>query len=246
MTHGCIDGYSRLIIYLHCCSNNRASTVYELFLRAVTEYSLPSRVRSDQGLENMSVAGYMIEKRGSERRSMLTGSSTHNQRIERLWKDMHSSVTILYYKLFYFMEEQELLDHLEQLHLWALHFVFLPRINRSLNEFVHTWNNHSMRTANHKTPQQLYTAGCLLLHHAKIGALDFDTEIDDHYGVDTDGTHLETDDQNEVVVPENTIKFSDEDVRALKAAVNPLGPSDNYGIDIYEQTLQYISTLTPQ
>lgn len=246
VTHGCIDGYSRLVIYLQCTSNNRASTVYEIFLRAIGKYSLPSRVRSDQGLENVSVAAHMLEKRGSERRSMLTGSSTHNQRIERLWKDMHSCVTILHYKLFYFMEEQGLLSPLDELQLWALHYVYLPRINRALTEFCHTWNNHSVRTANHKTPLQLYTAGCLLLNNSNLDALDFGDPVDDDYGVDMNDTHLGTDDQNSVVVPENRIKFSDEDVQALKSAINPLSPSDNYAIDIYEHTLQYISTLERQ
>ena len=68
ITHGNIDGYSRLILYLQCCTNNRVSTVYELFLKAAQEYHLPSRVRCDQGLENVAVARHMIEKRGAERR----------------------------------------------------------------------------------------------------------------------------------------------------------------------------------
>ena len=73
---------------------------------------------------------------------MLTGSSTHNQRIERLWRDMHSCVTLLYYRLFYYLEEMDLLDPLNNVHLWALHYVYLRRINRSLDEFVLSWNNH--------------------------------------------------------------------------------------------------------
>ncbi len=98
VTHGAIDGYSRLILYLHCVTNDRAATVLELFTRAVTKNGLPFRVRSDQGLENVSVARYMIDKRGPERRSMIVGSSTHNQRIERLWRDMHKGA-VLFYKL---------------------------------------------------------------------------------------------------------------------------------------------------
>ena len=143
------------MLYLKCTSNNRATMVYEHFLVAVQNFNLPSRVRSDQGLENVLVARHMIESRGSERHSMLTGSSTHNQRIERLWRDMHSSVTLLYYRLFYHLEQQDLLDPLNNLHLWALHFVYLLRINRSLKEFILSWNNHPMRTTCHKSPQQL-------------------------------------------------------------------------------------------
>ncbi len=129
VTPGAIDGYSRLITYLCASTNNEAKTVYELFLSAVQKHQLPSRVRSDQGTENVLVAQHMIEKRGAERHSMITASSVHNQHIERLWRDMHKSITILFYKLFYFLEHHSLLDHLNERHLWALQYVFVPRIN---------------------------------------------------------------------------------------------------------------------
>ena len=84
VTHGAIDGFSRLILYLQCSTNNRASTVYDLFLSAVGQYGLPSRVRSDQGKENLQVARHMLRHRGVDRRSIIVDSSVHNQRIERL------------------------------------------------------------------------------------------------------------------------------------------------------------------
>ena len=36
-----------------CGGNNRANTVYDLFLSAVQYYHLPSRIRCDQGGENV-------------------------------------------------------------------------------------------------------------------------------------------------------------------------------------------------
>ena len=86
-------------MYLLCSSKNKSSTVYKLFLETVTQYGLPSWVRSDQGRENILVAQHMIEHRGLDRGSINVGSSVHNQCIERLWRDMHCCVTVLYYKL---------------------------------------------------------------------------------------------------------------------------------------------------
>ena len=70
----------------------------------------------------------MIDKRGSERGSMITGPSTHNQRIERLWKDVFDGVLALYYELFTFMEDNELLDLFNEIDIAVLHYIFIPII----------------------------------------------------------------------------------------------------------------------
>ena len=75
------------------------------------------------------VARYMFQHRGTNRRSIITGSSTHNQRIERMWCDVHRSVTSLFYRLFYFLEQQYLLDPLNEQDIFD---VYIPGINRPL------------------------------------------------------------------------------------------------------------------
>ena len=241
MTHGGIDGYSRLITFLKCSSNNRATTTYELFLSAVQKHQLPSRVRTDQGGENVLVAQHMIERRGAERRSVITGSSVHNQRIERLWRDMHRSVTVLFYKLFYFMEHHDLLDPMTEEHLYAVHYIFIPRINQALSNFVKGWNHHPIRTAHNKSPHQLFTAGALLLQHSGLTALDFFETVDDSYGIDVEGPIPL--DEDDVVVPEVSFHLNGEDFVRLQQVVDPLDTSEDYGIDLYQRTLEFTRNL---
>ena len=93
--HGCIDCYSRLIIYLHCCNKNKAETVKAQFLRSILTFFWPRRVRSDHGMEKIEVAGEILKKFGTLSKSFLTGLSVHNQRIERLRED------VLHYVLHY-------------------------------------------------------------------------------------------------------------------------------------------------
>ena len=81
------------------------------FNEAVDEYGLPERVRSDLGGENIEVWRFMIEQHSSES-SVITGSSTHNERIERLWRDVTRSVGSYFYATF---QELELNGHLDVL-----------------------------------------------------------------------------------------------------------------------------------
>ena len=157
--HGCIDGYSRLIIYLRCCNNNKAETVKAQFLRSVSTFFWSRRVRPDHGMENIEVAREMLKKFGTSSKPFLTGLSVHNQRIERLWKDGLHYVLHYYIDLFYLMEANEMLDPLNEVHLLALQLVFIERINTALLDFIVYWNNHKLRTEHSQTPNQLWITG---------------------------------------------------------------------------------------
>lgn len=242
VTHGAIDGFSRLVVYLQCYGNNCASTVYDLFLKASWQYGLPSRIRCDQGGENLQVARHMLRHRGIERRSVLVGSSVHNQRIERLWRDMHRCITSVYYRLFYFLEQHNLLNPINDVHIFSLHYVYLPRINQALQEFVQSWNHHGMRTEQGQTPHQLFTSGSLQLQNAGSTALDFFEEVLDTYGIeDTGNAHMDGDEEG-IEVPPIDIQISEQQMGMLRNLVNPLESSEEFGIDLFESTKAFMES----
>lgn len=159
--HGGIDGYSRLPVYLSASTNNRADTVLQCFLEGVQQYGLPSRVRCDRGGENVMVSQFMLTHpgRGPGRRSCITGRSVHNQRIERFWRDLFMGCVSLFYTLFYILEDMGILDPTNNTDLFALHYVFIPRINHSLDVFRQSYSHHRLRTARNRTPYQLWISG---------------------------------------------------------------------------------------
>lgn len=163
VVHGGIDGYSRLPVFLRASTNNRASTVLHCFLTAVERHGLPSRVRCDKGGENVMVSDFMLghPMRGPGRGSCITGRSVHNQRIERFWRDLYPSCIALYHMLFWSLEDCNLLNIESNLDLFCLHYIFLPRICRDLDSFRHSYSHHSLRTAQSRTPHQLWISGML-------------------------------------------------------------------------------------
>lgn len=144
--HGGIDGYLRLIVYLKCNNNNKSETVLSHFYEATEKFGIPNRVRGDRGGENIKVAEWMIRQKGINRGSYIGGKSVHNQRIERLWRDAYRIVAALFASNFYFLEENHNLNIDNHIHMFALHYIFIPRINSALDIFSQSWNYHSLIT----------------------------------------------------------------------------------------------------
>ncbi|KAI7811048.1 hypothetical protein IRJ41_009739 [Triplophysa rosa] len=144
--HGGIDGYSRLVVYLKAATNNKAQTMLQSFLSAVDLYG-----------GNIMVARFMTRTRGINRHSHITGRSVHNQRIERLWRDVFDQVTDLFYTTFRRLEDEGWLNPDQDVDLFALHWSYMPQIQRHLQEFRSAWNCHSLRSEGNRTPLQLWS-----------------------------------------------------------------------------------------
>lgn len=101
--HVAIDGFSRCCLYINCSTNNTSDTVLNLFQEAIVLYNvIPTRVRSDYGVENVKVweamRNSLAEGNGP---AVLLGSSVHNQRVERFNRDINRNIRDKFAVLFY-------------------------------------------------------------------------------------------------------------------------------------------------
>ncbi|XP_064395913.1 uncharacterized protein LOC135342950 [Halichondria panicea] len=244
--HGGIDGYSRLIVFLHASTNNRAETVFNLFWRATQGFGVPSRVRSDKGGENVDVCYFMIMHRGEGRGSHIAGASVHNQHIERLWRDVYRCVCSLYHSLFHFMETTGILDPCNDQDMFVLQSVFLPRINLALHEFALAWNLHPVHNW---SPKKMFLDG-VLDESSASGIRDVvdDVPLDSLnylFGVDyfNESNPTSTSECDRVLVTPTLSPLSPEITEEFLDSFDPLQECDDYGITVYTSAKETLATL---
>uniref|UniRef100_A0A672HNI3 Integrase core domain-containing protein n=1 Tax=Salarias fasciatus TaxID=181472 RepID=A0A672HNI3_SALFA len=230
--HGGIDGYSRKLMFLTASNNDRATTVLRAFLGAVQNFGLPIRVRSNKGGENVEVARYMLKhpERGAERSSFITGRSVHNQRMERLWRDVWCAVTVNYPSALQYLADTAALNPDGELDLACVHFVMLPRINWHLELFSVAWDRHSLSTEQGRSPQQLWIRGQLMAN----------TSIPDP----SRPTPLDT--EETVIVPDTPENIRTQVHGLLQQRIDPLRDSDCSGMDICLEALQLARQTFPE
>lgn len=104
VVHVGMDGFSRLVVFCQCNVNNTSQTVSDLFQRAASQYGRPHKVR----------AGEM---------AATTGSSVHNQRVERFNRDLNIHCADVVKLELYELEHQGLLDPSHESDLFCLNYV---------------------------------------------------------------------------------------------------------------------------
>lgn len=104
------------------------------------------------------------------------------------------------------MESTGLLNPLDSVHLYALHFVFLPRINKALNDFISGWNKHTLSKTGGHSPMKLFTKEMIRLRQSNLPAFDYFESISEYYGSEND------DDDDVTVLPKNSLDIPPIDI----------------------------------
>ncbi|XP_016092863.1 uncharacterized protein [Sinocyclocheilus grahami] len=198
---------------LNAAMNNRGSTALSVFKEATEQYGVPSRVRADQGVENVEIAKFMFSVRGTDRGSFMSGKSVHNQRIERLWCDLRVCVTSKYSETLQSLERDHLLDLSSANDIFCVHCIFLPKLKADLETFAAGWNNHPLRTEGNLSPEQKWYIGTMHTpidqpeNLEDIQEPDIDWEVAaDYHGENVDGA---------VLVPEFECPLNEEELAEL-------------------------------
>ncbi|KAK3107378.1 hypothetical protein FSP39_013197 [Pinctada imbricata] len=153
--HGCIDGYSRKMIWLKAYhTNNDPKIIGGYFIEAIEEYGgCPRFVRGDFGTENGHVCSFqsiLIEHDNS--RSFIYGASTTNQRIESWWGYLRREHMQYWIALLRNIQERgeysgDFLDKNLML------FCFLGPLQKELDTAAKIWDAHYIRpSSNPRVP----------------------------------------------------------------------------------------------
>lgn len=204
---------------------------------------MPSRIRVDNGGENELICQLMLLLRGSGRGSVLRGASVHNQRIERLWLDVWLNVLNVYHTLFTFLETDVdsgglgILNSANDMHLWCLHYIFLPRINAALEEFRQQWNNHGIRTESYFTPNQIFIRDSI-----RTRDIMYPTFQSRLLATATNG-EASTFRINRVIVPQSRFALNSAQMETFQRTFDPLTEDDASGAHIFADALHFLENL---
>ena len=167
--HGCIDGFSRRLMWLEVASTNKQPEVIaSFFLKTVEQIKgLPTRIRSDDGTEISIIEPTQIAMRAvhedeySGEASFCVGTSPANQKIECYWSQLTKERPLWWRHFFSELSGYGFLDSSNVLVIEAIRYCFVHLIRKDLEEVAIRWNQHLLAPSRHSVlprgrPDSLY------------------------------------------------------------------------------------------
>lgn len=135
------------------------------------------------------------------------------------------------------MEQQGILDSLNEIHLFCLHYIYLPCIQRSVNEFREQWNNHGLSTQGGQTPLQLWHMG--IVNNVGLPS-NYIFHVDHTFGIDEEGPLPEFQTNNNVIIPHNNVTINEMAMNFIQRTVDPLHNDRNHGINLFVNIVDFL------
>ena len=159
--HGCIDGWSRKILWLYVTrSNNCPHNIATYYLDAIEKYGgCPVKLVTDLGTENGIMASLQCFFR-DDLGCHTYVPSPRNQRIEGWWSYFRRSRTTWWINFFKDLEEQGLYNQAVEVESECLWFCFAALLQQDIDQVREHWNTHAIRRSRFDTiagwPDSLY------------------------------------------------------------------------------------------
>lgn len=149
--HGCIDGFSRKIMWLRVTRSNKSpDRIASMYLNAVTETDgCPMELVTDLGTENgitAAIQAFFHDNPDAHRYV----PSTRNQRIESWWSYFSKNRSSWWRNFFKDLESQGVIDLTRELDKQLLYYCFVGIIQNDLDNIVEHWNTHYIRKSKHE------------------------------------------------------------------------------------------------
>ena len=129
-----------------------------------------------------------------------------------------------------------------EIHVFILHYVFRPRINRVLGTFVMGWNDHPIRTEHNWSPNRIWTNAMIdrrnrnIAHISEMVDLNSDDDLE-WYGMDWNAPTPNDDGLS--TVDDISYPF-DQSFISVMQTVDHMRESSSFGIDIYLEILSMV------
>ena len=148
--HGCIDGFSRRLIWLEVGpTNQNPEVIGKYYLGAILQIGgVPQKMRSDDGTENSIVEALQIFLRSQHNdehsglASFSIGTSTSNQRIEAYWSHLIRDGPGWWVNFFKDLRDFDLYNDSDPVQVDLIRFCFMDILRDELHKIAEMWNQH--------------------------------------------------------------------------------------------------------